>query len=56
MTDMRNSAPVVAGVSHFLRDHDEPVLLSVIGRNQAGQLAQIVGEGHPTFTIRRPRP
>ncbi|TDL09942.1 universal stress protein [Mycolicibacterium obuense] len=41
--------PDRAGVSHFLRDHDEPVLLSVIGRNQAGQLAQIVGQGHPAF-------
>lgn len=41
--------PDRAGVSHFLRKHDEPVLLSVIGKNQAGQLAQIVGEGHPAF-------
>lgn len=36
-------------VTHFLRKHDEPVLLAVIGERQADQVAQIVGHGHSIF-------
>jgi nucleotide-binding universal stress UspA family protein len=38
-----------ADVTHFLRRHDEPVLLAVIGADEAGEVAQIVGHGHSLF-------
>lgn len=38
-----------AEVTHFLRKHDEPVLLAVIGGRHADQVAQIVGHGHSAF-------
>lgn len=34
-----------ANVAHFLRKHDEPVLLAVIGDDEADEVAQIVGHG-----------
>jgi hypothetical protein len=39
-----------ADVAHFLKKHDEPVQLAVIGGSQADELAQIVGPyGHHAF-------
>ena len=35
--------------AHFLKKHDEPVLLAVIGSDETGELAQIVGHGHSLF-------
>lgn len=35
-----------ADVAHFLKKHDEPVLLAVIGSTDADEVAQIVGHGH----------
>ncbi|WP_460356659.1 universal stress protein [Mycobacterium sp. ZZG] len=34
-----------ADVAHFLKKHDEPVLLAVIGDDEAHEVAQIVGHG-----------
>ncbi|MBV5242518.1 MULTISPECIES: universal stress protein [Mycolicibacterium] len=34
-----------ADVAHFLRKHDEPVLLAVLGDDEADEVAQIVGHG-----------
>jgi nucleotide-binding universal stress UspA family protein len=38
-----------ADVAHFLKRHDEPVVLAVIGADEAGDVAQIVGHGHSLF-------
>ena len=39
-----------ADVAHFLKHHDERILLAVIGGSEAGELAHIVGPyGHPVF-------
>jgi nucleotide-binding universal stress UspA family protein len=39
-----------ADVGRFLKKHDEPVQLAVIGGAEAGELAQIIGpHGHPLF-------
>ncbi len=39
-----------ADISRFIKKHDEPVQLAVIGASQAGQLADIVGSyGHHRF-------
>ena len=39
-----------ADVAHFLKHHDERILLAVIGGSEAGELADIVGPyGHPVF-------
>lgn len=33
-------------VTHFLKKHDEPVMLTVIGSAEAGDVANIIGNGH----------
>lgn len=39
-----------ADVGHFMRKHDEPIRLAVIGTSEAGELADIVGpHGRPVF-------
>ncbi|MDN4516933.1 MULTISPECIES: universal stress protein [Mycolicibacterium] len=35
-----------ADVTHFLKKHDEPVMLTVIGSDEAGEVAKIIGHGH----------
>lgn len=35
-----------ADVAHFLKRHDEPVLLSVIGTSEVDEVAEILGSGH----------
>ncbi|BBX18491.1 universal stress protein [Mycolicibacterium duvalii] len=35
-----------ADVAHFLKRHDEPVLLAVIGSEDVDEVAQILGSGH----------
>lgn len=38
-----------ADVTHFLKKHDEPVLLTVIGGTEAGEVANIIGHGGHVF-------